>query len=302
MHITHSCKIIRQRAIIYHLCTHSYHHPKGLCNADTRTGIFRKKMNTSRSRLSLNQSASCPTSPRHGLRSHSTTSSLQQLNECSMQSSSMMGLHRSASTISALRTRNSPSGLHAYTGTCIYPATLGHSWSLLGNGNARALITIWLQIVFVLFWFGGQCYCLMGKRWIGPTIGQCIACWLEHSMRQGFGHLPGMLTAQAESQLFGNARSTQHRCHQQNADHKFIDHIAERTIEKISTKYATGNCDWCSSLHSRSGGKLLNNGLTGTQSMHIIFLQTGKSKEIAQIMQNHHIDGCNTNAISTNRY
>lgn len=48
--------------------------------------------------------------------------------------------------------------------------------------------------------------------------------------------------------------------------------------------------------------KLLNNGHTETQSMHFIFLQIGKPKEIAQIMQNHHNDGCNINAISTNRY
>lgn len=94
---------------------------KGVCNADTRQGIFRKKSNTSRSRLSINQNrqtTSCPSSPRQGLRLNNSTSSLSQLdtNALNIAASS---LHRSASTMSAIRPRSSPSGLFSYTGTIL---------------------------------------------------------------------------------------------------------------------------------------------------------------------------------------
>lgn len=92
----------------------------GLCNTDTKAGIFRKKSNTSRSRLSINQgssnrqTSSCPTSPRQGLRLNSSTSSLTQYEQNAVVTSA--ALHRSASTMSSLRPRSSPSGLFSYTG------------------------------------------------------------------------------------------------------------------------------------------------------------------------------------------
>lgn len=88
----------------------------GLCNTDTRPGIFRKKSNAAaRSRLSITQSSSCPPSPRQGLRLNNSSTSLRQL-ESTSANSSLTSLHRSASTMSANRPRSSPSGLHSYTG------------------------------------------------------------------------------------------------------------------------------------------------------------------------------------------
>lgn len=93
---------------------------KGLCNTDTKAGIFRKKSNSSRSRLSISpsqyKSSSCPSSPRQGaLRLNNSTSSLSQY-ELNAASTSTAVLHRSASTMSAFRPRSSPSGLFSYTG------------------------------------------------------------------------------------------------------------------------------------------------------------------------------------------
>lgn len=94
----------------------------GLCNTETKAGIFRKKSNTSRSRLSINQgssnrqTSSCPSSPRQGLRLNSSTSSLTQYEQNAVVTST--ALHRSASTMSSLRPRSSPSGLYSYTGKC----------------------------------------------------------------------------------------------------------------------------------------------------------------------------------------
>lgn len=95
----------------------------GLCNSDTKAGIFRKKSNRSQSRLSINQSqyksSSCPPSPRQGtLRLNNSTSSLSQLDTNTASTSST--LHRSASTMSAIRPRSSPSGLFSYTGNLNY--------------------------------------------------------------------------------------------------------------------------------------------------------------------------------------
>lgn len=94
---------------------------KGLCNTETKAGIFRKKSNTSRSRLSINQgssnrqTSSCPSSPRQGMRLNSSTSSLTQY-EQNAATTPTTALHRSASTMSSLRPRSSPSGLFSYTG------------------------------------------------------------------------------------------------------------------------------------------------------------------------------------------
>ncbi|XP_031630509.1 dual specificity protein phosphatase 12 [Contarinia nasturtii] len=99
-------------------CVRGQSCPTGVCNADTRQGIFRKKSNASRSRLSINQnrqSSSCPSSPRQGLRQNNSTSSLSQLDGNASSTSS--SLHRSASTMSAIRPRSSPSGLFSYTGS-----------------------------------------------------------------------------------------------------------------------------------------------------------------------------------------
>lgn len=88
----------------------------GLCNTDTRPGIFRKKSNAAaRSRLSISQSSSCPPSPRQGLRLNNSSTSLRQL-ETTSANASLTSLHRSASTMSANRPRSSPSGFHSYTG------------------------------------------------------------------------------------------------------------------------------------------------------------------------------------------
>lgn len=92
----------------------------GLCNTETKAGIFRKKSNTSRSRLSINQgssnrqTSSCPSSPRQGMRLNNSTSSLTQYEQNAIVTST--ALHRSASTMSSLRPRSSPSGLYSYTG------------------------------------------------------------------------------------------------------------------------------------------------------------------------------------------
>lgn len=83
-----------------------------------KSGIFRRKPNaSSRHRLSLVQSSSCPASPRQGMRSNSSLTSLRsfEMNSQGTSSNQSMGLHRSASTISA-RPRSSPSGLFSYTG------------------------------------------------------------------------------------------------------------------------------------------------------------------------------------------
>lgn len=102
-------------------CARGQSCPTGLCNTETKAGIFRKKSNTSRSRLSINQgssnrqTASCPSSPRQGLRLNNSTSSLTQYEQNSVVTST--ALHRSASTMSSLRPRSSPSGLYSYTGS-----------------------------------------------------------------------------------------------------------------------------------------------------------------------------------------
>lgn len=103
----------------------------GLCNSDMKTGIFRRKSSTMRSRLSSIQSASCPASPRQGLRTissdgelgrldHSPTSASLASTSGAGQSSNAdrtgNGLQRSASTVSNYRPRSSPSGLYSYTG------------------------------------------------------------------------------------------------------------------------------------------------------------------------------------------
>ncbi|XP_055312819.1 mucin-5AC [Sitodiplosis mosellana] len=100
-------------------CVRGQSCPTGVCNADTRQGIFRKKSNASRSRLSMNQNrqtSSCPSSPRQGLRLNNSTSSLTQLDSNAMNIATV-SLHRSASTMSSLRPRSSPSGLFSYTGS-----------------------------------------------------------------------------------------------------------------------------------------------------------------------------------------
>lgn len=110
-------KICRVDHNIINRLIQSMYYKKGVCNADTRQGIFRKKSNASRSRLSINQnrqSSSCPSSPRQGLRLNNSTSSLSQLDGNVPSTSS--SLHRSASTMSAIRPRSSPSGLFSYTG------------------------------------------------------------------------------------------------------------------------------------------------------------------------------------------
>lgn len=98
----------------------SWRGTKGLCNSDTRTGIFRRKSNLSRSRLSVSsqQSSSCPTSPRQCLRQNSSSISLRQMDTTATSPTepTTSGLHRSASTVSAIRPRSSPSGLFSYTG------------------------------------------------------------------------------------------------------------------------------------------------------------------------------------------
>lgn len=106
-----------------HLCTLN---ETGLCNTDIRPGIFRRKSSSSRSRLSVVQSSSCPTSPRQGLRSNNSASSLRNFETnlsmagCSSTSDIVPGLQRSASSISTVgRPRSSPSGLHSYTGEYI---------------------------------------------------------------------------------------------------------------------------------------------------------------------------------------
>lgn len=96
--------------------TSAFNYELGLCNWDTKTGIFRRKSSSSRSRLLPVQSSSCPTSPRQGLRINKSASSLRQY-ESVAGTSTTLNLHRSASTISAFRPRSSPSGLYSYTGT-----------------------------------------------------------------------------------------------------------------------------------------------------------------------------------------
>lgn len=63
----------------------------------------------------MNQSSSCPSSPRQGLRMNSSCASLSQI-DSQLASTSSSTLHRSASTMSAIRPRSSPSGLFSYTG------------------------------------------------------------------------------------------------------------------------------------------------------------------------------------------
>lgn len=99
---------------------------KGLCNTDIRPGIFRRKSSSSRSRLSVVQSSSCPTSPRQGVRYNNSSSSLRNFETSSSVGSRsstsdiMPGLHRSASSISTVgRPRSSPSGLFSYTGELV---------------------------------------------------------------------------------------------------------------------------------------------------------------------------------------
>lgn len=93
---------------------------QGLCNSDVRPGIFRRKSSSSKNRLSVIQSSSCPTSPKQGLRTNHSTASLGQYDSNTSMSGSTsrtaFGLHRSSSTVSAIRPRSSPSGLHSYTG------------------------------------------------------------------------------------------------------------------------------------------------------------------------------------------
>lgn len=88
----------------------------GLCNNETKPGIFRRKSSnvSSKSRLAPIQSSSCPTSPRQGLRKGSK--SVEPVPSTSAPTPSSVGLHRSASTISSFRPRSSPAGLYSYTG------------------------------------------------------------------------------------------------------------------------------------------------------------------------------------------
>ncbi|KAG4078955.1 hypothetical protein HA402_010907 [Bradysia odoriphaga] len=112
-------------------CSRGQTCPTGLCNSDTKPGIFRRKSSNasrsgSRSRLAPILSASCPTSPRQcgrkgsrsmeaGSSSSSYPSSSRSRVECESSSSPGKGLHRSASTISGIRPRSSPAGLYSYT-------------------------------------------------------------------------------------------------------------------------------------------------------------------------------------------
>ncbi|KAJ6646324.1 Dual specificity protein phosphatase 22 [Pseudolycoriella hygida] len=111
-------------------CSRGQTCPTGLCNSDTKPGIFRRKSSNasrsgSRSRLAPIQSSSCPTSPRQygrkGSRSleagpsSSHPSSSRSRYECDEISSAPKGLHRSVSTISGIRPRSSPAGLYSYT-------------------------------------------------------------------------------------------------------------------------------------------------------------------------------------------
>lgn len=95
---------------------------------DTKSGIFRRKSSTTRSRLAPIQSSSCPTSPRQALRTISSDSALRKLDHsptstslcmATAPSSSGIGLQRSASTVSNYRPRSSPSGLYSYTGMIV---------------------------------------------------------------------------------------------------------------------------------------------------------------------------------------
>lgn len=113
-----------------------YYFKIGLCNTDTKSGVFRRKSSSARNRLApIQSSTSCPTSPRQGLRSISSDGALRKLDH-SMTSTSLAAdailndvhsntmLHRSASTVSNYRPRSSPSGLFSYTGKFMY-----HFWN-----------------------------------------------------------------------------------------------------------------------------------------------------------------------------
>lgn len=103
----------------------------GLCNTDTKPGVFRRKSSnvSSKSRLgpqTPHYSSSCPTSPRQPAGSSrkssravlepqpSTSSAPPDTTDAVREAAA--SLHRSASTISAFRPRSSPAGLYSYTG------------------------------------------------------------------------------------------------------------------------------------------------------------------------------------------
>lgn len=90
----------------------------GMCNIETKPGIFRRKSSnvSSRSRLAPIQSSSCPTSPRQGLRKSSKSMEPAPSTSAAQPDIPTSGLQRSASTISSYRPRSSPAGLYSYTG------------------------------------------------------------------------------------------------------------------------------------------------------------------------------------------
>lgn len=113
----------------------------GLCNTDTKTGIFRRKSSTMRSRLASVQSSSCPASPREGMRAissegalgrmdHSATSASLASTSAGPSSTCVTGLQRSASTVSNYRPRSSPSGLYSYTGMVVFVDCFAIDYSL----------------------------------------------------------------------------------------------------------------------------------------------------------------------------